>query len=315
MKFFLGLVALFAVFWAVTLWRAAANEARAEARFPPLGRMIDVGGTPVHVLQQGAGPDIVLIHGASGNLRDFTFDLAGRLTDRYRVTMIDRPGLGHTAVDTTHAASIFDQADLLVGTAAALDLDRPLVLGHSYGGAVALAWATRHPGTLSGLVLLAAASNPWDTPLSLFYRILSHPVGGAILAPILTAWVPDRVLERSIAGVFDPQPMPDGYAGYIGAELALRRASLRENARQRATIEDEVRAMVPDYARVDIPAEILHGTADLTVWLSVHSEPLAGQLPDGNLVAMDGIGHAPHHSDPAAVTAAIDRAAARAQLR
>lgn len=304
MKFLIGLVAVLTVFWVLTLWRASVQEARAEARFPPLGRIVEVEGRPVHVLQRGDGPDLVLIHGASGNLRDFTFDLAGRLTDDYRVTMIDRPGLGHTAVDMTHGASIFDQADLIVAAAAALDFDRPLVLGHSYGGAVALAWATRHPGTLSGLVLLAAASNPWDTPLSLFYRVLSHPVGGAILAPILTAWVPDRVLDRAIAGVFEPQPMPDGYADYIGAELALRRASLRENARQRATIEDEIRTMVPDYGDIDVPTEILHGTADRTVWLSVHSQPLSRQIPDANLVAMEGVGHAPHHSDPAAVVAA-----------
>ena len=55
---------------------------------------------------------------------------------------------------------------MLVRAVAELGVERPLVLGHSYGGAVALAWATRHPEATAGLILLAAASNPWDTPLS-----------------------------------------------------------------------------------------------------------------------------------------------------
>jgi pimeloyl-ACP methyl ester carboxylesterase len=47
-------------------------------------------------------------------------------------------------------------------------------VGHSYGGAVALAWAVHHPMRLSALVPLAAPSHPWDTGLDPYYRV-SHP--------------------------------------------------------------------------------------------------------------------------------------------
>ena len=184
--------------------------------------------------RQVEGPDIVLIHGASGNMRDFTLDLVPRLADRYRVTVVDRPGLGHSDRLDRDGATIFEQADVLVRAVAELGVERPLVLGHSYGGAVALAWATRHPEATAGLILLAAASNPWDTPLSTYYRILSSPLGQALAAPVLTAWVPDHVVTDTIASIFAPQPVPEGYADYIGAGLTLQRRALRENALQRA---------------------------------------------------------------------------------
>ena len=64
--------------------------------YPPEGQILDVGGVPVHAVVRGTGPDVVLIHGASGNTRDFTFDLVDRLADTYRVIVMDRPGLGYT---------------------------------------------------------------------------------------------------------------------------------------------------------------------------------------------------------------------------
>ncbi|MGR3435557.1 MAG: alpha/beta fold hydrolase, partial [Shimia sp.] len=51
---------------------AAHREAEGRAAFPPEGRLIEVEGVQVHAVQTGDGPDLVLIHGASGNTRDFT---------------------------------------------------------------------------------------------------------------------------------------------------------------------------------------------------------------------------------------------------
>jgi pimeloyl-ACP methyl ester carboxylesterase len=299
----------------LTLWRAARNEARTRQSHPPLGRFVTVRGKKLHLLQKGQGPDIVLIHGASGNMRDFTHDLMGRLMASYRVTVLDRPGLGYSQRLDRNGATIFEQADHLAAAMADLGVRRPLVLGHSYGGAVALAWAARHPVGVAGLVLLAAASNPWNTPLSRYYKILSHPIGQRLAAPILTAWVPTRVVTDTIAQIFAPQPIPPGYADYIGAGLTLQRGALRENALQRAGILAEIDALVPLYPGLDLPVEILHGDHDTTVGLAIHAIPLSQQVAGAALCVMEGVGHSPHHADATAVLAAIDRAARRAALR
>jgi pimeloyl-ACP methyl ester carboxylesterase len=311
----LWLALALALLAAATLWRARAHEARAEARWPPSGRIVAVEGHPVHVREIGAGPPLVLIHGASGNLRDFTFSLAERLAARYRVIALDRPGLGYTPRLGEGGASITAQARLLMRAAERLGAERPILLGHSYGGAVALAWAVHHPDRLAGLVPLAAASNPWESDLSLYYRLTSHPWLGPVAAALISAWVPDRVVEEAVAEVFAPQPVPESYAAHFGPGLTLRRATLRENALQRAAINAEIRDLHTRYGAIEVPVEILHGDADTTVGLSIHSEPLAEQIEGARLTVLEGVGHMPHHADEDAVVAAVDRAAARAGLR
>lgn len=292
--------------------RADLREAEAETKYGPTGELIDVDGTAVHALVTGQGPDLVLIHGASGNLRDFTFDLVEPLSRRYRVIALDRPGLGWTEGLHARGESPRAQARLLQLAADRLGVTRPLVLGHSFGGAVALAWALERPDQTAGLVLLGAVSNPWPGGLDTLYHVNASWLGGRLVVPLITAFAPLSRVHAALEAIFRPQPVPMGYARHIGAGLTLRRDSLRANARQIITLRPQVVEMSEHYHTLAMPLEILHGEADTIVPLEVHSEPLSRQAPDANLVRMPGVGHMPHHADPDAVIAAVDRAAARA---
>lgn len=296
-------------------WTAARREAAAENSHPPEGRLVEVDGNRVHSVVLGDGPDVVLIHGSSGNTRDMTFALAPALAERYRVIVIDRPGLGYTDQIGPDGGTIFQQADLLRRTAQALGADRPIVMGQSYGGAVALAWAVRHPDSLAALVPVAAASHPWDTPLDPFYKITSSRLGQIVAVPLITALTGPRHVEDALAGVFAPQPVPRGYARHFGPGLTLRRASLRANARQRANLLDEIKSLQAHYEQIEVPTEIVHGTADDTVNIALHSEALARRIPGAVLTPLEGVGHMPQHVATEQVAAAIDRAASRAGLR
>ncbi len=303
--------------------RAAAREAQAEADFPPIGQIIDVGGVPVHVLIKGTGPDLVLIHGASGNLRDFDFHVIDRLSDRYRVIAFDRPGLGYTgrtdpayaSAFTTRAETLAEQATLLQAAAAQLGADKPLVLGQSYGGSVALAWALDHPDHIAGLILVSAPSQGWDGGLGPLYAVNSSYLGGAFLLPVISAFAPAKLVRTTMESIFAPNPVPPGYDAHVGAELVIRRDSLRANARQVAALKSELLAMIPRYGSIAMPVELVHGDSDSVVPLEIHSAKLVTQIPDAVLTVLSGVGHMPHHTDPQAVTDAIDRAAARAGLR
>jgi len=263
----------------------------------------------------GSVPDLVLIHGASGNTRDMTFDLAPRLAADYRVIVLDRPGLGYTERINRTGATITQQAALLQKAAAQFGAENPIVLGHSYGGAVALAWAVTQPDHIAALVDLAGAAKPWESGLSTYYRVLSHPVLGPLVIPFITAYVDDTRVEQAVSEIFTPQQPPEGYLAHIGAGLTLRRHSMRANALQRANLLGEIEALHPRFDEITVPVEIVHGTADTTVGVSIHSRPLADQVTAANLTTLDGIGHMPHHAAPDAVTAAIHRAATRAGLR
>ena len=314
MKILVFLLVLLAVAAAIHL-RAGAREAAWEARFPPLGEMIEVDGTRVHAVVRGQGPDLVLIHGSSGNLRDFTFDLVDRLAEDYRVIAFDRPGLGYTERLHDRGATIGEQATVLQKAAAQLGAEQPIVLGQSYGGAVALSWAVTRPDSLSALVLVASPTHPWDGSVPGLYRMNSTTLGSALAVPTITALVPRSYIHDQIRAVFDPEPMPEGYDDYVGAELAARRVSLRANAKQRAALLGQISAIQPRYADLALPVEMIHGTADTTVGLSIHGERFIEEVPQANLTRLEGVGHLPHQTAPGETVAAIHRAAARAGLR
>lgn len=306
---------------AVTHGVASRREARAIADHPPQGDFVEVDGTRIHFLRRGSGPELVLIHGAGGNLRDFTFSFLDRAARHFAVTAFDRPGLGYSGrargVPTgglaRRAETLAQQAGLLRGAADALGIRAPVVLGHSFGGSVALAWALLDRETPSlasarAIVPVAAATHPWEGGLGARYTIGGTRLGGVLLLPALSAWAPDSRIAKAIASSFGPQPAPAGYQGHIGGRLTLRRASFRANVRQVNTLRPQMVAMAERYGEIEVPVEVVHGTRDGVTPIEVHGAPLAAALPDARLTALEGVGHMPHHVSPEAVVAAALRA-------
>ncbi|MCJ8139425.1 alpha/beta fold hydrolase [Falsirhodobacter halotolerans] len=288
---------------------ANARADRIDARFPPQGQFLQVGRAVIHAEVSGQGPDLILIHGASGNTRDMAA-LAARLSDRYRVIRFDRPGLGYsTAPDATFNSPLI-QADYLRAASQQLGVTHPIVLGHSYGGAVAMAWALEAPETRA-VVLLSAAVLPWEGGLSDLYTAAATPVGEATLEPLASAFLPDWALDRIVTDLFKPQTPPVGYANEIGAALAIRPDTLRNNLRQLKRLKPHLYLMAPKYQDLTLPIEMVHGVDDPVVSYKVQAVPMAQNLPNVHLTSLPGIGHMGHHVAQDAVIAAIDRAAAR----
>lgn len=298
---------------AATAYRAKTRDARALRDHPPEGQILQIGSQRVHVLVAGSGPDLVLIHGASGSLRDFSFDLIDRLLPHYRVIAMDRPGLGHSDPLPDGEASLAAQVDVLKAAADRLGATRPILVGQSFGGTVALSWALDHPA--AALVTIASPSLPWPGTLDPWYRANEHPYPRAVLTRLAAAWVPEGYVTSAITAVFAPQEVPSGYLSHLGTDLTLRQTALAANVAQINTLRPQVVAFEPRLPTLTLPIEMVHGDADTIVPLSIHSGPLSRRLPNAHLTVLAGVGHMPHHTNPEAVLAAIDRAATRAGLR
>ena len=304
-------------------WRAAEREAKAERDFPAHGTMLDVNGVEVHALVMGDGPDLVLIHGASGNVRDMTFDgFAETLAQTYRVIIFDRPALGHTAhvapeygrIVPRLAENPFQQAALLQGAAAQLGAERPILLGQSFGGAVAWAWALTQPD-IAGVVSVAGVANPWPGKLSTIHRVNATIAGSAVVVPMITAFATETAIDRTLESIFAPQSVPPGYKQHVGVGLTLRRKTMRGNARQVTSVRPHIVDISRRYGEIRVPVEIVHGDADPIVPLHVHSVSLPTQIEGANLTVVPNGGHMLHHTHRDQVISAIQRVAERAGLR
>ncbi len=297
--------------------RADLREAAAETRFPPSGEFVDVGGAKIHVTVKGTGPDLVLIHGASGNIRDMELALGDHLTDRYRVFFVDRPGHGwsdrlnasYERPFTTRAESLAEQAAALSQAVTKLGAKDPIVLGHSYGGAVAMAWGLDHPA--SALVIVSGVILPWPGDIDFTYRLIGSPLGGGLIAPLASAYIPDAYVARAANGAFRPQSAPPDYVTQTAVPLATRITTLRANNRMVKSLRPEIVEQSKRYDELQMPIELLHGTADKTVYLTVHAGPLSERMENAHLTPLEGIGHMPHHIVPEQISAAVDRAAKR----
>ncbi|CUX82448.1 MAG: putative hydrolases or acyltransferases (alpha/beta hydrolase superfamily) [Roseibaca calidilacus] len=304
-----GKVALFSAIAATTM---ACAQAADTVQTPPQGAYVALDGGRVHAVVQGQGPDLVLIHGANGNARDFTFDLAGRMAQEFRVISFDRPGFGHSDA-FGGLKSPMAQAQVLRDAAAELGVDRPILLGHSYGGAVAMAWALQAPGDVAGLTLLAPAVYPWPGELGLWYQLSSSWLGQKVVLPLVAGLAPRSAVDSSLEGVFAPNPVPEGYMDHLGYDLTLRASQLALNARQVDGLKGYVEAMSPGYPALTMPIEIIHGDQDTTVGLSFHSQRMADTLDNAQLTILPDVGHMPHHARPKDVADAIRRTYTRAR--
>lgn len=312
----------------LAVFGAKYKAMQAEKAYPPLGQIVETSGGQVHYVQRGSGPHLILLHGAGGNLREFTFDLMDRLTDDYTVTAFDRPGLGYTdrvpgiatGVFTSEGDSPQAQAAMLREAAANLGIINPIVAGHSFGGIVSYAWAVAgldedSPVNAKAVVSVAGVTMPWPGDLGWYYRVNGHAIGGAVTIPLIAALVPQSMVDDSIAATFAPQSPPEGYSDYIGGGLALRPETIRANARQVNTSRAQVVILSARYPELTLPIEIVHGTEDLTVPIHVHAEEVIKIVPSATLTRLEGVGHMPQHADPAAIVAAINRAADRADAQ
>ena len=124
-----GAAALVAFLSGCAAWNAERNA-------PMLGERVSINGAALHVLDIGprdsAKPPVVLIHGASVNLRDMKIALGDALSEDRRVILIDRPGRGYSGRPKDgHRIAV--QAQYIRDAVAALEVENPVVVGN--GGA------------------------------------------------------------------------------------------------------------------------------------------------------------------------------------
>lgn len=269
--------------------------------FPPIGEFKTIAGSKVHFIDTGktgqteGRPAVVFIHGASGNLRDAMTVYRARLEADFRVIFIDRPGHGYSeAFEGSNDPKA--QAASLSGLLDALEVERAIVVGHSFGGVVAGAFGVLYPKQTAGLVFLAPVSHPWGTGVDWHYDVGNTPVIGWLFSHLVIPTAGSYIYPKAIKNVFRPNPMPSDYKETSGTKLVLRPKNFLQNARDVARVHEHVEAFHHRYAEITAPTVIYHGDKDDIVSLEIHSiNGLSKDIAGAKLVVLEGVGHKPDY--------------------
>ncbi len=245
----------------------------------------------------GGGDPLVLLHGvATSRLiwRHVTAPLAGAR----RVIAVDVPGFGESAP----AAAGFELADAADALRERLELERFDLLGHSLGGALAVAVAARHPDRVRRLVLVSPAG------LAPRAQNVAAALGHAAqVAVALRRRVGGRLVEHAPGrwAMFGTTVADPGRLSPDDARLMIRASggASRIAAGVRQALAADLR---DDLAAAPMPVGVIWGDADRVVPYA-GLEAIKALRPDAATETLHATGHVPQIEDPAAFVAALER--------
>jgi pimeloyl-ACP methyl ester carboxylesterase len=273
-----------------------------ERAYPPRGGFVEVNGLRQHVVELGGHakppnnvPPIVLIHGAGCNLEDMRLALGERLAAGHRVILVDRAGLGFSARQGRRGSSPAYQASVLCGVLDRLGVARAIVVGHSWGGALAAAFALDYPQRTAGIVLLAPPLFPGLRSMTWLYMAFATPILGWLYARTLALPLGAPFIGFALASAFLPQLPPRRYLTRTAALLLLRPKTFLANARDVADLKENLAVQAARYPSLAVPTVVMTGDCDRIVPSRRHAVAFAAAVPAAKLVVLPGIGHMLHH--------------------
>ena len=298
------LLVLIAALNLLTAWKAR----RAEARYPPAGQFVCVNGRRLHYVRQGQGNPqaVVLLHGSDGFWQDFQA-VIGTLSMRYDVIAFDRPGHGYSDTPDNADCAPDAQADTIRLALCQLGITKPILVGHSWSGALLMAYALKYPEDVAGLTLLAGWVYAPDTPPYWLLRVPAIPLLGPLAVSTLLVVVKGYFLRQNLVQAFAPDPVDAEYA-HLAAALWQRwprqaQTFARENTADRAVM----RANSDRYSGLQIPVVIVAGEQDTIVLPHAHALRLHAALPHSELRMLPHTGHELPQARPQPVIDAIER--------
>lgn len=283
---------------------------RVDRTVPPDGSFAAIRGRRIHYRDTGQGPAIVMIHGLAGQMRNFAA-VVPLMSASHRIVLVDRPGSGHST--GRGADSLAGQAGIVADLIDQLGLDRPLVVGHSMGGAVAMALALDHPDKIAGLALVAPLTQVQEeVPAAFRGLMIAAPAVRAAVAHTLAIPMMRLNSARSRETLFAPEPVHPAFdIDYGGVMLARPRAFYAASS-EMVAVNDALAPLVARYGEIALPVRILFGEGDRVLAASAHGTHTAAQIRGAQCTIVPGAGHMLPVTDPARVAAFIAGARAAA---
>jgi len=245
---------------------------------------------------RGSGAPIILLHGFGGNIYTWRH-LIEPLSRDHKLILIDVKGFGKSPKPNDKNYEVRDQAELIFKFVVAHELTNLTLIGHSFGGGVALLTALKllkeRPGSLKQLVLIDTAAYKQDLPD--FVNVLRTPVLGPLVSSVLSDKQKVRMILKK--AYYDDSKITEDQVTAYAAPLQSAGATHALIRTAKSIIPADIQQISERYKDIRVPTLILWGRQDKLVPLQI-GERLNKEIVSSELVVINNCGHMPHEERP-----------------
>ena len=252
-------------------------------------RTVTIDGSPVHVLESGSGPAVLMLHGSGpGTTGSGAWAATAQaLGTSWQLVAPDQAGFGQTPIPAGSRGGLRLWTEQAAGLMDALGIDQYAVVGHSMGGAVALALAAARPQRITRVVAVSTMGAP-GAPLSAeLDAVWAAPAGPIGARDMLSRLVLDQALVTESAVAARAAAMRAGAAAFASLFPAPR-----------ARWAEDLTLSAQTLAGVRAPVLLIHGAEDRVTPLRTAALPLLDHLADVRLHVLGRCGHVPAIEHP-----------------
>ena len=285
--FFISLISLIALSAIVTV----LISQKIKRSIPKFGKITTLKDAEIHWYETGHGRPIIMLHGLAGNLRNFTYALTDKLNQDFRVIAVDRAGCGWSKRSRPESATLNEQARIISEFIKKEKIERPLIVGHSLGGAIALTLALEHKTEISGLALICPATQMIDDIPDIFrFLNISNKWLRLFLAYTFSSLIGILTREKSFKTAFAPEPVCDNFAVKGGGDFALSSKSFIKTSEDLIFAMSSAPSVVGREKELKLPIGVLFGEDDEILDAKLHGEKFS-ELTGAELKILPNKGH------------------------
>jgi pimeloyl-ACP methyl ester carboxylesterase len=258
---------------------------------PKFGKTTVLQDAEIHWYEAGRGRPIIMLHGLAGNLRNFTYALTEQLDRDYRVIAIDRAGSGWSKRSKPEIATLQEQARIISEFIEQEQIEKPLIVGHSLGGAIALALALDYKNQIAGLALICPVTQAVDKVPDIFrFLNISSPSLRFFVAHTFSSFIGILTRKNTFKIAFAPEPISENFSVRGGGDLALSSKAFIKTSEDLVFALSSAPLLMGREQELDVPTKILFGEHDKIIDAKLHGEKFA-KLSGAKIKILSGKGH------------------------
>jgi len=282
-------------------WR---NDQDAQCE-QPKEAYLEIDNTRVRYVEAGTGPAVVMIHGNAGSVDDFDFKNFAALCREHRLIAVDRPGHGKSDRPQSSKSTLQFQTKLLHDALSRLGVIRPVIVGHSWGGALALDYALDYPNEVSAIVLLAPAAYPDGGGDQFLRKVIEAPVIGDVSLTVGRLVLGKHLLKKELSKAFYPETVPAEYLRHASSEW-LGHKQVRAFIHDEYSLNKDLEKISKHYSEIRIPVVIVTGDQDRVVSAKDNAYHLKTSIAQSQLIELKNTGHQIPQTHPESIYSAIN---------